>query len=82
MKVGLMCLFISAANLVRPLRLTIKKKIQTSAGNKCPKISFWFLTGCDAEKACFYLGICAERNAIAKAVSEGSKKFKAIAIGK
>ncbi|TWW61640.1 cytidine deaminase-like [Takifugu rubripes] len=38
------------------------------------------ITGCNVENACFYLGFCAERNAIAKAVSEGSKKFKAIAI--
>ncbi|KAM7390703.1 hypothetical protein PAMA_008746 [Pampus argenteus] len=37
-------------------------------------------TGCNVENACFNLGVCAERTAINKAVSEGYKKFKAIAI--
>uniref|UniRef100_A0A672MD08 cytidine deaminase n=1 Tax=Sinocyclocheilus grahami TaxID=75366 RepID=A0A672MD08_SINGR len=38
------------------------------------------LTGCNVENACFCLGICAERTAISKAVSEGYRDFKAIAI--
>ncbi|XP_041836646.1 cytidine deaminase b [Melanotaenia boesemani] len=37
-------------------------------------------TGCNVENACYNLGVCAERNAIAKAVSEGYRGFKAIAI--
>ena len=37
-------------------------------------------TGCNIENAAFTPGICAERCAISKAVSEGSLKFKAIAI--
>lgn len=37
-------------------------------------------TGCNVENACFNLGICAERVAISKAVSEGFRDFKAIAI--
>uniref|UniRef100_A0A3Q3KME0 Cytidine deaminase n=1 Tax=Monopterus albus TaxID=43700 RepID=A0A3Q3KME0_MONAL len=37
-------------------------------------------TGCNVENACYNLGICAERTAIAKAVSEGYITFKAIAI--
>ncbi|CAG5982805.1 unnamed protein product [Menidia menidia] len=37
-------------------------------------------TGCNVENACYNLGVCAERNAMAKAVSEGKKTFKAIAI--
>ncbi|NP_991242.1 cytidine deaminase b [Danio rerio] len=37
-------------------------------------------TGCNVENACFNLGICAERVAISKAVSEGYRDFKAIAI--
>ncbi|KAM9859534.1 cytidine deaminase-like [Aulostomus maculatus] len=37
-------------------------------------------TGCNVENACYNLGICAERNAISKAVSEGHTHFKAIAI--
>ncbi|XP_077116401.1 cytidine deaminase isoform X2 [Ranitomeya variabilis] len=36
--------------------------------------------GCNIENACYTLGICAERTAIQTAVSEGSKKFTAIAI--
>ncbi|XP_040890188.1 cytidine deaminase b [Toxotes jaculatrix] len=37
-------------------------------------------TGCNVENACYNLGLCAERNAISKAVSEGYRTFKAIAI--
>ncbi|XP_041944292.1 cytidine deaminase b [Alosa sapidissima] len=37
-------------------------------------------TGCNVENACYNLGICAERNAISKAVSEGYRDFKSIAI--
>uniref|UniRef100_A0A1A7XU48 Cytidine deaminase n=1 Tax=Iconisemion striatum TaxID=60296 RepID=A0A1A7XU48_9TELE len=37
-------------------------------------------TGCNVENACYTLGLCAERNAISKAVSEGHRSFKAIAI--
>ncbi|XP_077007131.1 cytidine deaminase isoform X2 [Tamandua tetradactyla] len=37
-------------------------------------------TGCNVENACYPLGICAERTAIQKAVSEGYKDFRAIAI--
>nr|XP_046240213.1 cytidine deaminase b [Scatophagus argus] len=38
------------------------------------------ITGCNVENACNNLGVCAERNAISKAVSEGYRSFKAIAI--
>jgi len=37
-------------------------------------------TGCNIENSSFSLTICAERTAIFKAISEGSRKFKAIAI--
>ncbi|XP_048872396.1 cytidine deaminase a [Brienomyrus brachyistius] len=37
-------------------------------------------TGCNVENACYNLGICAERNAISTAISNGHRKFKAIAI--
>ncbi|XP_060793593.1 cytidine deaminase a [Neoarius graeffei] len=37
-------------------------------------------TGCNVENACLTLGICAEKVAISKAVSEGHREFKAIAI--
>ncbi|KAG8430110.1 hypothetical protein GDO86_018464 [Hymenochirus boettgeri] len=38
--------------------------------------------GCNVENACYTLGICAERTAIQKAVSEGCKEFKAMAIAR
>ncbi|MDE5736746.1 MAG: cytidine deaminase [Oscillospiraceae bacterium] len=37
-------------------------------------------TGCNIENASYSLGICAERVAFAKAISDGHHKFKAIAI--
>ncbi|KAF7696230.1 cytidine deaminase a [Silurus meridionalis] len=37
-------------------------------------------TGCNVENACLALGICAEVVTISKAVSEGHREFKAIAI--
>ncbi|XP_075997096.1 cytidine deaminase-like [Genypterus blacodes] len=39
-------------------------------------------TGCNVENACYNLGMCAERNTISKAVSEGYRSFKAIAIAR
>ncbi len=37
-------------------------------------------TGCNVENASYSLGCCAERTAIFKAVSEGQKQFRAIAV--
>ena len=37
-------------------------------------------TGCNVENAAYPLGLCAEKNAICKAVSDGRKDFVAIAI--
>lgn len=37
-------------------------------------------TGCNVESSSYSLTICAERNAIFKAISEGEREFKAIAI--
>lgn len=37
-------------------------------------------TGCNVENASYPAGICAERTALTKAVSEGIKEFKAIAV--
>lgn len=37
-------------------------------------------TGCNIESSSYSLTICAERNAIFKAISEGERKFKALAI--
>lgn len=37
-------------------------------------------TGCNIENAAYSPGICAERTAIYKAVSEGKRRFRAIAI--
>ncbi|XP_051027915.1 cytidine deaminase [Acomys russatus] len=37
-------------------------------------------SGCNVENACYPLGVCAERTAIQKAISEGYKDFRAIAI--
>lgn len=39
-------------------------------------------SGCNIENACYPLGVCAERTAIQKAISEGYKEFRAIAIAR
>ncbi|KAK2526939.1 hypothetical protein Q9966_010760 [Columba livia] len=36
--------------------------------------------GCNVENACYSLGVCAERTAILKAISEGHTSFRAMAI--
>lgn len=46
--------------------------IQTAGGK--------VFTGCNIENSSYGLTICAERTAIFKAISEGHRKFKAIAI--
>lgn len=53
-----------------------------------PRPLDWLLTsatslaGCNVENACYNLGVCAERNAMSKAVSEGHRSFRAIAIAR
>ncbi|KAM9813948.1 LOW QUALITY PROTEIN: cytidine deaminase-like [Neosynchiropus ocellatus] len=48
--------------------------------NECLNAHTRSSAGCNVENACNNLGICAERTAIAKAVSEGHRRFKAIAV--
>jgi len=60
--------------------------------NALPKYSNFFVgaalltpankvyTGCNVESSSYSLTICAERNAIFKAISEGEREFKAIAV--
>lgn len=53
-------------------------KFKVGAAIKCEDGTVF--SGCNIENISFTPGICAERTAIAKAVSEGYKNFKEIAI--
>ncbi len=43
-------------------------------------VLFCLQTGCNVENASYSLSVCAERCAIVKAISEGLRKFKAMAV--
>uniref|UniRef100_A0A665WYQ7 Cytidine deaminase n=1 Tax=Echeneis naucrates TaxID=173247 RepID=A0A665WYQ7_ECHNA len=69
----------------------IKKSLEAKNQAYCPyskfRVGAAVLTstdktfqGCNVENACYNLGLCAERTAMVKAVSEGCSTFKAIAI--
>ncbi|KAF3428610.1 hypothetical protein E2986_03744 [Frieseomelitta varia] len=53
-------------------------KFKVGAGVLC--IDGTIFTGCNIENASYPVGICAERTAIVKAVSEGKRKFKVLAV--
>ncbi|KAM4014835.1 cytidine deaminase isoform 2-T2 [Anomaloglossus baeobatrachus] len=73
------------------IRKLIQKSHEAKAFAHCPYSRFRvgaallspdgrIFLGCNIENACYTLGICAERTAIQTAVSQGCKKFTAIAI--
>lgn len=69
----------------------VEKAIEAKS-NALPKYSNFYVgaalltedgkiyTGCNIESSSYSLTMCAERNAIFKAISEGERKFKAIAV--
>ena len=62
-----------AANAVAPYsHFPVGAAVQTAAGH--------VFLGCNVESASYGLTICAERVAIFKAISEGERKFDAIAV--
>lgn len=76
--------FINVENLIH-LASTVKDKAY------CPYSNFPVgaalvtesgdvFTGCNVENAAYPVGICAERSAICKAVSEGHTSFVAVAV--
>ncbi|CAG0879014.1 unnamed protein product [Cyprideis torosa] len=69
---------VDQAILVREKSYAPYSKFQVGAALLCDDGTI--ITGCNVENAVYPLGNCAERTAIHKAVSEGHRKFKAIAI--
>ena len=72
-------------------KLLINKAIEARKFSYCPYSDYQvgaalltesgkIYTGCNIENAAFTPGICAERTAVYKAVSEGERKFTAISI--
>lgn len=73
------------------IQTLIKKSIATREYSYSPYSKFkvgaailcvdgTIFTGCNVENASYPVGTCAERTAIVKAVSEGKRKFKALAV--
>lgn len=73
------------------LDLLVEKAIAAKANAYAPYSNFrvgsslltedgTIYTGCNVENASYGLTICAERTALCKAVSEGHRKFQAIAV--
>ena len=72
-------------------KLLVSKAVEAKS-NALPTYSNFFVgaalltkddkiyTGCNIESSSYSLTICAERTAIFKAISEGERKFKAIAV--
>lgn len=69
----------------------LRKAVQARSNAYCPYSNFQvgacvlaeddtYYTGCNVENASYPVGICAERTAYCKAVSEGKKNFKAVAV--
>lgn len=69
---------IKEAEKTRKRAYTPYSKFQVGAAVLCADGKIF--TGCNIENASFSLAVCAERVAIFKAISEGSTKFKAIAV--
>ena len=72
-------------------KLLVSKAVEAKS-NALPTYSNFFVgaalltkenkiyTGCNVESSSYSLTMCAERNAIFKAISEGERNFKAIAV--
>ena len=69
---------IKEAEKARKKAYTPYSKFQVGAAILCADGKIF--TGCNIENASFSLTVCAERVALFKAISEGSAKFKAIAV--
>lgn len=78
-------------NIERDAKILIRKAIEAQRFAYAPYSNFQvgaallceggeIYTGCNVENAAYPAGNCAERTAVFKAVSEGKRKFSAIAI--
>ena len=75
----------------REYRTLVRRAAEAAAGAYAPYSGFFvgaavrgesgkIYTGCNVENASYPAGICAERTAVCKAVSEGERVFTAVAI--
>ncbi|XP_075220326.1 cytidine deaminase-like [Lycorma delicatula] len=69
---------LKASVKAQELAYTPYSKFNVGAALRCDDGTVY--TGCNVENASYGLGICAERTAIVKAVSEGKQKYNAIAV--
>lgn len=63
---------------IREMAYAPYSKFKVGAALRCEDGSI--ATGCNVENAAYSLAICAERVAMGKAISEGKRKFTAIAV--
>ena len=63
-----------------PARTRTRRFRNSTSARRSKTTTAAFFTGCNVENATYGLTVCAERVAVFKAISEGARKFRRIAV--